>query len=949
MIRVAFNGGELSPQVQMRADLDVFQRGCSCVENFDIGQAGGVTRRRGFRRFARAQGPSSRIFAYRYSNEERYLVEVGEAQLKVFSVDGKLASRFVSPYSAGQVRNLRVLQVNSLLLLVCAESPPRQLRCDADGCWYFEEYSFKQPAWRWSGARDYEIKVARLQEDEYEVLFPEGVVWAEQDCQEGDLLRVSYYTEQSEVKMQRADAFAMVSAMYAEGFIGSDTSVEVGTVIAVRRAPERIAYTALNAWKGSEKFVKGLIDPANYKADFQEATEVPADAKVVAELTASASYTKGQVFWYDSGYWDIFTCTSAFDGTVHFLEGNSNPEDYPGHFVRGLMLGAAPCKGKWQLHLSGTWYGSYEVRACYEGSGMVSDVWEYRAEAWSRNSAPVNEPVGGDEGDEECYLSLWLTRVRAYGETLTERCFPADSCGNELVVCSYKHDMLLQAKKEKLVVEPATARIFRIFCTNGTTAFKKGGDKSILTFANRAGVLQTIRIFSPSLSYIAGAISRDSNDHVASVEYDEESGFYYVEIRWTVLGSAGNNMGFNYATEYTDVLYASAPGKDEVVKELRSLFKRVDKIRPAFSGELKSDDWSWQAWCAKYGFPRLAAMFNQRLVLAGTDAQPLTIWVSQTDDLDNFAITDEATSAMALTVNAETQDPIRWMVAQGGRILLGTSEGEHVVQSGDAGVMTNANAVISAHGFVGASNVAAMRGNDRVIYFERGGGRAMQYGYDQSQDAYISTDLTVYAEHVLAGGGGVVEGCFLRKPDSKAVMVLDNGQLALMTYNAHHHVNAWHRYVTRGSFLSVAMLPNGDKPDGLYAIVEREPDSEDVLLGETKAYWIEVCDESSTYQDANGIDYTSTLLTNALNVTRLGGAKQVSPTLWLYLHEPCEVSGVELTVDGGETWTRVPRQPNKALVRGWHKLSAVPNVDMERCVGFRCSGNQGMSVGALQA
>lgn len=951
MIRVAFNGGELSPQVQMRADLDVFQRGCSCVENFDIGQAGGVSRRRGFRRLARAQGRSSRLFAFRYSNEERFLVEVGETQVNVFDVGGKLVWSVVSPYTASQVRCLRVLQVNALLLMVCAEAPPRQLRCDSDGDWSLELYSFKQPAWRWSGAREHQVKVTRTQPDEYEVSIPESVVWAERECRERDLLRVSYYTEQTEVKMLRADAFAKVSAMYAEGFIGNETCVEEGAVIAVRRAPERIAYTALNAWKGSEKFVKGLIDPANYKADFQEATEVPADAKVVAELTASASYTKGQVFWYDSGYWDIFTCTSAFDGAVHFLDGKSNPEEYPGHFVRGMLLGAAPCKGKWQLHLSGTWYGSYEVRACYEGEGTEYDAWEYRAEAWSRNAAPVNEPVGGDEGAEECYISLWLTRVRSYGETLTERCFPADSCGNELVVCSYKHDMQLQTQKEKTVVTPATPCILRIYSKKWTNDFADTSTRaSFDLFSPRERI--SIRICS-SIAQIVYKVNSQSNYFIARIvnyENDEGNEACYAEIKPSVLGEEGNKIYLSFYSRPTDMLFDISLGKDEVVKEIRSWFRRIEKIRPAFSGEMKSDDWSWLAWSERYGFPRLAAMFNQRLVLAGTDAQPLTIWMSQTDDLDNFTITDEATSAMALTVNAETQDPIRWLVAQGGRILLGTSEGEHVAQSGDSGVMTNANAVISAHGFVGSSNVAAIRGSDRVIYFERGGGRAMQYGYDQSQDAYVSTDLTVYAEHVLADGGGVVEGCFLRKPDSKAVLVLANGQLALMTYNAHHHVNAWHRYVTQGRFLSVAMLPNGDKPDSLYAIVERELGADDLAFNdESTACWIEVCDEDSSYQDANGLDYTSTLLTNALNVTRLGGAKHSSPALWLYMHEPCAVKGVELTVDGGDTWSRVPLHVNKEMKRGWHKLCAVPNVDMERCVGFRCRGNQGMNVGALQA
>lgn len=843
MIRVAFNGGELSPQVQMRADLDVFSRGCKCVENFDIGQAGGVARRRGFRRFAQAQSVASRLFVYRYSNSESYLVEVGEDEVRVYSNQGELVWQVESAWSAPEIRELRTVQLNNMLLFVCASVPPVQLVCDADGAWSLSLYTYKVPAWRWTGWREAPVVVKRRADGYFDVEFDAGLPDPERIPASGEALRVSYYTDAQEIKTSQTAAFGRVTETFLEGFIDASVSVSKGVVLAVRRAAETVVYSVVNDWNGESDFITGLIDPANYTHNFQVGSDGSVSESTVSELKADLSFTKGTCFRFNSGYWDIFTCVSDFSGASHYQQGGINPEDYPGHFVRGLMVGSAPCKGRWKLHLSGTWYGSYEVRSSYEGSGSEYDEWESRAEAWSRNAAPVNEPVGGDEGGEECWVSLWLTRVRAYGDELASRCFPADSCGNELVVSSYKHDLVLKYKEV----------------------------------------------------------------------YD------------------------SYAEEVLD-----------------SYFVQSERVKTRFWGNIESADWSWCAWSSKYGFPRLAAVFNQRLVLAGTDAQPLTIWMSQTDDLDNFDITDEATSGMALTVNAETQDPIRWLVAQGGRIMLGTSEGEYVAQSGDGGAMTHTNAVIAAHGFIGSANIEAVRGSDRIIYFERGGARVMQYGYDQAQDAYISTDLTVFADHVLSGGGGVVEGCFLRKPDSKAVLVLANGQLALMTYNAHHRVNAWHRYSTNGRFLSVSMLPNGEKADSLFAVVAREQVREvegglaDPNDRETVA-WIEACDENSLYTDGDGEDYTSTMLTNALNVARLGSPKQSNAELWLYLHEPCQVQGVELTVDGGDTWSRTPRQVNKVLAAGWHKLCGVPNVGMERCVGFRCRGNQGMNVGALQA
>ena len=77
MIRCAFNGGELSPTSAVRADLDNFHRGASRIENLDLGQMGGVSRRRGFRRVAAAL-EGSVILPYVYSTNDRFLVEVSD-------------------------------------------------------------------------------------------------------------------------------------------------------------------------------------------------------------------------------------------------------------------------------------------------------------------------------------------------------------------------------------------------------------------------------------------------------------------------------------------------------------------------------------------------------------------------------------------------------------------------------------------------------------------------------------------------------------------------------------------------------------------------------------------------------------------------------------------------------------------------------------------------------
>ena len=48
--------------------------------------------------------------------------------------------------------------------------------------------------------------------------------------------------------------------------------------------------------------------------------------------------------------------------------------------------------------------------------------------------------------------------------------------------------------------------------------------------------------------------------------------------------------------------------------------------------------WSFAAFRGVYGFPSLVDVFQQRLVLAATQAQPQTVWLSKTDDLNSFEV-----------------------------------------------------------------------------------------------------------------------------------------------------------------------------------------------------------------------------------------------------------------------------------------------------------------------
>lgn len=363
-----------------------------------------------------------------------------------------------------------------------------------------------------------------------------------------------------------------------------------------------------------------------------------------------------------------------------------------------------------------------------------------------------------------------------------------------------------------------------------------------------------------------------------------------------------------------------------------SLWDNVSTIPEGVPPSGESLMWSFAAFRGVYGFPSVVDVFQQRLVLAATQAQPQTVWLSKTDDLNNFEVGKQDDSALALTLSTTTQNRICWMMAQSSRLLLGTADAEWAV-SGGQGVMTATNARADNHGFVGSSDVPALMATDKVLYIERGGGRVYQYGYDYESDGYVSRDLTVFADHVLADGGGCRDIAFIRKPEPRAVFVRRDGQLALMTYNSMHQVNAWHRYTTDGTFEGVAALPNGDKADLLFALVTRDD-----------GRFIEALAPDNEFQDPDGRDYVSEMVTCSLTPPR-DAKKSHGAQVMMCLCSETPVEGMMVS-SNGDTWSELDRYG--LLPAGWDTLLSDGEWDFDVCGGVRVTGNRGFELLALR-
>lgn len=941
MIRCAFNGGELSPTSAVRADLDNFHRGASRIENLDLGQMGGVSRRRGFRRVAAAL-EGSLLLPYVYSTNDRFLVEVAPSLLRVLSVEGDVVASLPSVWTAADVAALRHKQVNSMLFLACPTHELMVLRRDDEGMFSLAPYEFKARPWRYEEFRDFPVRLT-LDEGCYRVSFGEHASDADAAVNEGDVMRV-----QVTVPQQTGFSTGVVirQGWVVAGAFTAASAFTAGKKLCLNEGSYWSWWTCDRDFNGAADFVDGLTSPADYPEHFHKGVICHSNT-----ITCKGTWT----FYCYKEWYGTYAVERRFPNEDWQLLGTSNS---PVGAASNLQLtgdeAGEECYLRLMLYesqLSNASDPSQGFPADSCGNKLVVDAYKkdvvLRLRSLSTSDVrKLTLPLGSDFCDffEKKGLPVFSAllvdgakvdggfEVSREGRTLTVK--PDGLTTDDVGAGSMVRLEWEQAEVSLDRFAQGSIEMYRFFLPAGTVVSMQG---FVCVYAGQTIQLNSTLNVCSFCEGNGGSYSLMpvfSTMEKASFTVPED-GVYVVRMETWPGGSVSQRARAQLEAPACTA-WMEAEAAEVTASAEYSLWDNISAVPEGVPPSGESLMWSFAAFRGVYGFPSLVDVFQQRLVLAATQAQPQTVWLSKTDDLNSFEVGKQDDSALALTLSTTTQNRICWLMAQSSRLLLGTADAEWAV-SGGQGVMTYSNARADSHGFVGSSDVPALMATDKVLYVERGGGRVYQYGYDYESDGFVSRDLTVFADHVLADGGGCRGVAFVRKPEPRAVFVRRDGVLALMTYNSMHQVHAWHRYTTDGVFEGVAVLPNGDQADLLFALVSRED-----------GRFIEVLAPGNEFQDPGGRDFVSVLETNALISLEAAGRRQHSGGVMFFFGSDALVDGVEVSIDGTR-WDVLDRSPSSFLTRGWHSLVADGCWNYDSMVGIRVSGNRDFNLLAIQA
>jgi len=291
-----------------------------------------------------------------------------------------------------------------------------------------------------------------------------------------------------------------------------------------------------------------------------------------------------------------------------------------------------------------------------------------------------------------------------------------------------------------------------------------------------------------------------------------------MRLKW-IHGSAGSSSP-------KAVLEASGSfirGLVKIVTVVSDTLAQCEVVQPVEEGE--TSYWRESAWSDKRGWPRTVAAHEQRLVFGGNEHRPQTVWASAVDDYEDFEPGEEDSDSWSHTIVSGQQNDIQWLVSHKS-LIVGTSGDEWVISATkEEAIITPTNVRARRHSGNGSDFIKARLLDDSLLFVQQGGKVVREMSYAFEADGYVTTDLTLLAEHIT--GDGIIDMAWQAQPESILWCVTRGGDLIALTYEKSQNVVGWHRHTTgtaSDGFESVAVKSVEGESDQVWVVVRRTID-----------------------------------------------------------------------------------------------------------------------------
>ena len=147
-LQASFSGGEFSPSLHARVDVQKFSTGLKKAKNFIIHPHGGASNRSGtqFLNKTKLTTKKSRVISFEFSVEQSIVMEFGENYIRFFKdggviLDGALSIyEVVTPYLEADLSKIKTVQSADVVFIFHPDYPIKRLTRFSDNNWTLEDF-----------------------------------------------------------------------------------------------------------------------------------------------------------------------------------------------------------------------------------------------------------------------------------------------------------------------------------------------------------------------------------------------------------------------------------------------------------------------------------------------------------------------------------------------------------------------------------------------------------------------------------------------------------------------------------------------------------------------------------------------------------------------------------------------------------------------------------------
>jgi len=229
------------------------------------------------------------------------------------------------------------------------------------------------------------------------------------------------------------------------------------------------------------------------------------------------------------------------------------------------------------------------------------------------------------------------------------------------------------------------------------------------------------------------------------------------------------------------------------------------------------------------GYPGCGTIYEGRLLISGSIDYPDLYHGTVAGNYDSFPtpgspITDA--DAYEKRVSISGSSAVEWM-QNIGALVFGTDAGI-ATRSSRQELMTSLTSsfTLMASAYGASSQQGFLMGGE-VFYIQKGERKIRMAQYNANTETYLTPDLLGHAEHITQSR--IKKAVYMQNPESILWLLLEDGNLASMTYDQSSGMLAWATHITEGKTVDI-FISDGPESSTLMLITEKDIFSHETYL-----------------------------------------------------------------------------------------------------------------------